>query len=41
VPACLGSVCINALRLGEFNKIWEFSEENFVDDDKAPQKKNE
>ena len=41
VPACLGSVCINALRLGDFNKLWEFSEDNFVNDDKASKKKDE
>lgn len=40
VPACLGSVTINALRLGEFDKLWEFTEENFVDDDKVSKKKN-
>jgi len=41
VPACLGSVCNNALRFGEFAKLWEFSEENFVNDDKASKKKGE
>lgn len=41
VPGCLGSVLINALRFGELQSIWNFSEENFVNDDKAPQKKND
>ena len=36
VPGCLGSVMINALRLGDLTNLWEFSEENFVNDDKAP-----
>ena len=40
VPACLGSVLINALRLGELSKIWEFTEENFVNDEKAADKKS-
>lgn len=35
VPACLGATLINAARFGELSSIWEFSEENFVDDDKA------
>jgi len=30
VPACLLSVIINALRLGEFKKIWEFNEEEII-----------
>lgn len=40
VPACLGAVLINAVRLGELDKLWEYTEENFVDDDKAPKKTN-
>lgn len=40
VPGCLGSVLLNALRLGELKSIWEFSEENFVNDDKAVDKKD-
>ena len=40
MPGCLGSVLINALRFGELSSIWEFSEENFVNDDKAPEKKD-
>ena len=35
VPAVLGSTLINAVRFGEFSTIWEFTEENFVNDDKA------
>lgn len=35
VPAVLGATLINAVRFGEFNSIWEFTEENFVNDDKA------
>ena len=30
VPACLLSVIINALRLGEFKQIWEFNEEEII-----------
>ena len=30
VPACLLSVVINALRLGEFKEIWEFNEEKII-----------
>ena len=36
VPGCLGSVLLNALIKGELTSIWEFSEENFVNDEKAP-----
>lgn len=30
VPACLLSVIINALRFGEFKKIWDFNEEEII-----------
>ena len=36
VPAVLGATMINAARFGELSKIWDFTEENFVNDDKAP-----
>ena len=38
VPGCLGSVLINALRFGELSSIWDFSEENFVNDEHAKDK---
>ena len=38
VPGCLGSVLINALRFGELSSIWDFSEENFVNDENAKDK---
>ena len=40
VPACLGATLINAARFGELKTIWEFSEENFVDDEKTDKKDN-
>ena len=39
VPACLGSTLINALRFGELQTIWDFSEENFVNDEAAKKDK--
>jgi len=33
-------VLINALRFGELKTIWDFSEENFVNDENAPEKKD-
>ena len=41
VPACLGTVTINALRLGEFKSIWDFTEENFVNDDTVTTEKKD
>ena len=35
VPGCLGATLINALRFGELTKLWDFTEENFVNDEKA------
>ena len=32
VPACLGATSLIALAKGEFKKLWEYSEENIVDD---------
>jgi minor histocompatibility antigen H13 len=40
VPACLGSVMINAAIRGELKTIWDFSEENFVNDEKTDEKKD-
>ena len=41
VPACLGATLINALRLGELKTIWEFTEENFVDDPKEEEEESD
>jgi minor histocompatibility antigen H13 len=41
VPACLGATLINALRLGELKTIWEFTEENFVNDPKEEEDEGE
>ena len=38
VPACLGSVLLTAAIKGELLRIWDFTEENFVDDE--PDKKD-
>ena len=38
VPGCLGSVLINALMKGELTSIWDFSEENFVNDETVKKK---
>ena len=35
VPACLGSVLLNACRFGELKTLWDYNEENFVNDDKG------
>lgn len=34
VPACLGSVLINAWRLDELKELWEFNEENLIKEPK-------
>ena len=38
VPACLLSVVINAVRLGEFKELWEFNEETLIKTEEEPKK---
>lgn len=40
VPACLGFTLLNALRFGEMSSLWDYDEENMVNDDKATEKKD-
>ena len=40
VPGCLGMTLLNALRLGELKSIWDYTEENFVNDEKAEKTKD-
>jgi len=38
VPACLGATLINALRFGDLKNLWDYTEENFVNDEAAKDK---
>jgi minor histocompatibility antigen H13 len=41
VPACLSAVTFTAVRLGDFKAIWDFTEENFVNDDTVEDEKKD